>query len=166
MDDSKETRYLTVVFCLRLLWDSIYESWTKAAADQGLTVTEEMVLWAVWLSDSSTVSDVASRLQRDKGTISKCIYSLEENGLIIRKAGSDRRSFTFELSEEGHKIRKSLGGAHRLHSVFLTAFRSLPDGEQKTLFDLLLKLVSKLEGEDYVSKMTKSLTLIDEVLKQ
>ncbi len=166
LNGSKETEYLTVVMCLRLLWDNIYDYWAKAASDQGLTVTEEQVLWVIWLFDSSTVSDVARRLHRDKGTISKCIYSLEENGLVVRKAGIDRRSYTFELTEEGNRIRKSLGSAHRTHSVFREAFAKLTTEEQETLLRLLMKLSADIEGEAYLSRLVKALKMIGEALQE
>ncbi|MGB4616387.1 MAG: winged helix DNA-binding protein [Limnochordia bacterium] len=166
MNCSKETEYLTAVFCLRLLWDNIYEYWNKAAADQGLTVTEELVLWVISLYDSSTVSDVAARLHRDKGTISKCIYSLEESGLIVRKAGTDRRSYTFELTEEGERIKKILGSSHRLHSVFREAFAGLSGAEQETLLMLLTKLTAEIEGEAYLARLKQSMKKIAEAMQE
>jgi len=111
-----EARYITTAYCLRLLWDRIYEGWSKSASDQGVAVTEEQVLWAIWLMGCGTVTEVARRLRRDKGTISKCVYSLEESGLIIRKAGPDRRSYVFELSPEGDRVRLGLAKAHGRHS--------------------------------------------------
>lgn len=160
MTGSEDSRYLTVVFCLRLLWDNIYDSWSKAAADQGLTVTEEQVLWAIWLFDSSTVSDVAMRLRRDKGTISKCLYSLEENGLIVRRAGVDRRSFTFELTEEGNQVRQRLGSRHRACSGFREVYAKLTAEEQETLLKLLLKLASGVEGEIHLARLVEALAIV------
>ena len=93
MSDAR-ARYITTAYCLRLLWDRIYEGWSKSASDQGVTVTEEQVLWAIWLMGCGTVTEVARRLRRDKGTISKCVYSLEESGLIIRKAGFQTAALT------------------------------------------------------------------------
>lgn len=162
MGVSKDSLYIATVFGLRLLWDSIYDDWSKSSADKGLTVTEEQVLWAIWLFDSSTVTEVASRLQRDKGTISKSIYSLEENGLIVREAGVDRRSYEFKITPEGEKLRRELGPAKNHISLFFRAFHKLTETEQRTFLDITLKLAKHIEGEAYVNEAIHHLERIAE----
>lgn len=161
MEVLNESLYVTTVFCLRLLWDTIYDGWAKISSDMGLTVTEEQVLWAIWLFDSSTVTEVASRLQRDKGTISKCIYSLEESGLVLRKAGVDRRSYEFKITEEGEKLRQRLSVAHGCSSPVSQAFAKLTDAEQKMFLSLVAKLSQHIEGEAYVSEVIHHLARVD-----
>lgn len=98
--------YVTIC-CLRLLWDEIYDNWVKVAQDAGLTVTEEQILLAIWLSEESTVTEVAFLLQRDKGTVSKGVYSLERNGLVERKTG--QRSSLFAVYTDGDGTSCSVG---------------------------------------------------------
>jgi len=54
------------------------------------------------------VTDVAQILQRDKGTISKSVYSLECQGLVTRGTGEDRRYSCFNLTEKGEKVRQEV----------------------------------------------------------
>ena len=162
MDTPKENLYFAVVFCLRLLWDEIYDTWTKVSGDMGLTVTEEQILWVVWLFRSSTLTDIARRLRRDKGTISKSMYSLEENGLVVRKVGQDRRTFEFEITKEGALLCQELINAHGTDWGFTKAFRSLAQEEQKVFVELILKLTRDIEGDRYVSELVRRLGRIGE----
>lgn len=162
MDIPQKGRYITTVFALRLLWDSIYDAWSKGCSDRGITITEEQVLWAIWLLDSSTVTGVASVLRRDKGTISKSIYSLEENGIVVREPGIDRRSYVFRLSTKGNELRKSLSVAHGSNSAFSEALTTLSEDEQHAFIETVLKLAHYIEGETYVHRIVNSLTKVVE----
>ena len=161
-----EARYITTAYCLRLLWDRIYEGWSKSASDQGVTVTEEQALRAIWLMGCGTVTEVARRLRRDKGTISKCVYSLEESGLIIRKAGPARRSYVFELSPEGDRVRLGLAKAHGRHSVVYRALATLDEEEQEALLRIILKVLADVEGETYMENVVRALSAIGRVSRE
>lgn len=152
MDVPKESQYFMTVMCLRFIWDSIYGDWSKVSSDNGLTVTEEQALWVIWLFGSSTVTEVASRLLRDKGTISKSIYALEENGLIIRKAGIDRRSYEFTTTPVGDQVLKKLRAQHGHKSTFSKALAQLTEVEQRTLFTIVIKLAQHIEGENFINQ--------------
>ncbi|NLJ81254.1 MAG: winged helix-turn-helix transcriptional regulator [Firmicutes bacterium] len=160
MEVPRASRYITTVFLLRLLWDTIHNDWSKSASNWGLTVTEEQVLWAVWLFDSCTVSEIARHLQRDKGTVSKCVFSLEENGLIVREPGADRRSYGFRITAEGNEIRENLASIHGSNCIFARGLRGLTEEEQKAFLDLLLKITKRIEGKPYTAFVVHNLSRI------
>ncbi|NLJ74087.1 MAG: winged helix DNA-binding protein [Firmicutes bacterium] len=162
MDTPRENLYFVTVFCLRLLWDEIYDAWTKVSGDLGLTVTEEQILWVVWLFSSSTLTDIARRLRRDKGTISKGIFSLEESGLVIRKVGEDRRTFEFEITKEGQMLCQALARAHGKDSEFFRAFQGFTQEEQEYFADLILRLARDIEGDHYAAELIKHIGRIGE----
>ncbi|HHY10287.1 MAG TPA: winged helix-turn-helix transcriptional regulator [Firmicutes bacterium] len=165
MNVPRKSRYVTTVFCLRLLWDSIYDDWTKVTSDVGITVTEEQILWVIWLFDSCTVTEAARYLKRDKGTVSKCIYSLEESGLIFRQPGIDRRSYAFKITDEGERMRQNLERNHGISSVFARALNNLNEKEQKEFLSLLLKITEQIEGKSYTSLLVQSLARIKSALE-
>src|SRR5690554_5661737 len=101
MDNPRNSLDFLTICCLRLLWDDIYENWMMVPQDAGLTVTEEQILLVLRLASASTVTEAAFILQRDKGTISKSIFSLERNGLVRRKVLEDRRYSEFTLTAKG-----------------------------------------------------------------
>ncbi len=142
-----------VVICgMRLIWDEINANWSKLARDVGLTVTEEQVLWVISFSDSSTVTEIAYILQRDKGTISKCVYSLEQNGFLTRFEGKDRRFYEFTLTKAGSDLIKELTRRHS-ETKGLTVARALMElsKEERDFFArTIVKLVKRVYGEKYI----------------
>ena len=143
--------YVTIC-CLRLLWDEIYDNWVKVAQDAGLTVTEEQILLAIWLSEESTVTEVAFLLQRDKGTVSKGVYSLERNGLVERKTGQDRRYSQFTLTEMGHHVRSELAERHNQGQglAFAQGFLLLDEAERAAFTRTAFKLARYVYGDHYI----------------
>lgn len=157
MDLHREHLDLMVMYGLRLLWDEISTNWGKLARDMGLTLTEVQILWIISLSHSSTVTEVAYCLQRDKGTVSKSIYSLEQNGLIQRSEGEDRRFYDFTVSEKGNELLNQLGEAHAkgFGLTFVKAFVNLEKEERESFAQIIIKLVRQVYGEHYILDFCK-----------
>lgn len=155
--------YISTVFFLRLLWNSIYTDWSKSSDDHGLTVTEETSLWVIWLLGSATITEIASGLQRDKGTISKAMFSLEENGFVEREAGVDRRSYEFRISPAGDVLRRNLERVHGRDSAFARAFSTLSEEERNSFARIAMKLAAGIEGETYARAAVQHLAKIQDI---
>ncbi|HBN95988.1 MAG TPA: hypothetical protein DDZ66_06790 [Firmicutes bacterium] len=155
MDNARGSLDFVTICCLRLLWDEIYDNWEKVAQDAGLTVTEEQILLVIWFSKESTVTEVALIMQRDKGTISKSIYSLEKNGLVIRKICQDRRYCEFTLTERGEAVLHELIEKHAKGQglAFAQGFLALDEKERVTFARTAFKLVQYVYGNNYVSNV-------------
>lgn len=155
MDNSRGSLDFLTIYCLRLLWDEIYDNWVKVAQDAGLTVTEEQILLAIWLAEESTVTEVAFILQRDKGTVSKGVYSLERNGLVARKVGQDRRYSEFALTDIGEEVRLELvekhGRGQRL--AFAQGFLLLDEAERNAFTLTAFKLARYVYGDNYIENI-------------
>lgn len=165
MKTPREQLYLAVT-SFRLLWGEIYEDWAKSTADFGLTVTEESILWILWSHKSSTVTELAQRLQRDKGTISKSIYSLEENGFVSRKYGENRRSFRFDITETGEDVLRRMTSEHARKWRLAKALDDLSDKEREVFLELARKLAEFIAGELRVYELQKTVTRICESAKE
>lgn len=163
MDNCRRSIDFVTLCCLRLLWDEIYDNWAKVAQGEGLTVTEEQILLVIWLSKESTVTEVAFILQRDKGTISKSIYSLERNGLVVRETGRDRRYSEFILTEMGEKVRQELVEQHTKGQglAFAQGFLNLGEEERNSFARTAFKLARYVYGDHYVSEIQKMQNLPD-----
>ncbi len=155
MDKPRGSLDFVVICCLRLLWDEVYDNWEEIAQNAGLTVTEEQILLAIWLSEESTVTEVAFLLQRDKGTVSKAVYSLESNGLLARKTGHDRRYSEFTLTEMGEQVRLELVEKHGQGRglAFAQGFLRLDDEERNAFARTAFKLARYVHGDNYIENI-------------
>lgn len=175
MGNARGSLDFATVCCLRLLWDEIYDNWVEVAQDAGLTVTEEQILFVVSFAPESTVTEVAFILQRDKGTVSKSLYSLEKNGLVARRTYLDRRYSGFTLTERGAAVLQELKEVHiRGHGLaFAQGFLALNEDERTAFARTAFKLVKYVYGDDYVSKVQQmgnlpacAVKLIDDLREQ
>ena len=157
MDVPRSSLDFITICCLRLLWDEIYDNWVEVAQDVGLTVTEEQILLVLWLAKASTVTEVASTLQRDKGTISKSIFSLERNGLVVRQTLDDRRFSEFTLTEKGEQLSLELIDRHieGQKMAFAQGFLTLDEEERTAFARTALKLVRYVYGDNYISAIQR-----------
>lgn len=163
MESERRSLDLLAAWCLRLLWDGVYDSWVQVAQDAGLTVTEEQILFAIWLSEGSTVTEAAFLLQRDKGTVSKALYSLEVSGLVTREVLRDRRYAEFRLTPRGEKLLQDLLTRHvRVQDLaFAQGFLSLDEGERLAFLRTAFKLVRCVYGNEYIVKLQQLKNLPD-----
>ena len=95
------------------------------------------------LSENETMDqmELRHRLHVRPGSMSEIISKLEDKGLVLRERNEeDRRHATLSLSEEG---RKAAGSIEEKEEV-----RILSENEEKTLRDLLLKLIRSSLPED------------------
>jgi DNA-binding MarR family transcriptional regulator len=67
----------------------------------GLRMTQFIVLVVVALSESETIIQLAEKLAMDRSAFARSLKPLEDQGLIVVKAGSDRRTRLVYLTEEG-----------------------------------------------------------------
>lgn len=163
-DNPRNSLDFVTICCLRLLWDDIYDNWMILAQDAGLTVTEEQILLVLWLARASTVTEVAFILQRDKGTISKSIFSLERNGLVVRQTLDDRRYSEFTLTEKGEEMSQELIQAHKKGRGmgFAQGFLALEEDERLAFVQTAFKLTRYIYGDNYVSTVHQLRNLPDE----
>mgnify|MGYP000927228958 CR=1 FL=1 len=175
MNNPRNSLDFVTVCCLRLLWDEIYGNLMEVAQDAGLTVTEEQILMAIWLSKESTVTEIAFIVQRDKGTVSKGVYSLELNGLVARKVGQDRRYAVFTLTEMGERVNEELLAKHGQGQglAFAQGFLNLNEEERDSFVHIAFKLVRYVYGDSYVSSICRlqnipkgTMALIDKLMEE
>lgn len=155
MDHPRGSLDFIAICSLRLLWDEIYDNWVNVAQDAGLTVTEEQILLAIWLAGESTVTEVAFLLQRDKGTVSKGVYSLERNGLVARQIGQDRRYSKFTLTEMGKQLQTELVDKHIQGQglAFAQGFLMLDEEERQAFTRTAFKLARYVYGDSYIEQI-------------
>jgi MarR family transcriptional regulator, organic hydroperoxide resistance regulator len=80
----------------------------------GLTHPQYLLMIALWQHAPVPTRQLGRLLALDSGTLSPLLTRLEAAGLVVRMRGSDERSVTVDLTEQGRDLRKRA--------------RSVPDG--------------------------------------
>ena len=80
----------------------------------GLTHPQYLLMIALWQHAPAPMRQLGRLLALDSGTLSPLLTRLEAAGLVVRMRGSDERSVTVDLTEQGRDLRERA--------------RSVPDG--------------------------------------
>lgn len=106
----------------------------------GWTVRHFGVLCAIEAEPGQSQRILGERLRIDRTTVVALTDDLQKAGLLDRRRGVDRRTFSLHLTEAGHTHLEQLKIiVNDMHAEFLAP---LSAAEQAMLHDLLLKLVT------------------------
>ncbi len=82
---------------------SLYTPYLKPL---GLTYTQYIVFMVLWETDGIPVTELCKKLFLDSGTITPLLKTLEKNGYVQRKRGTqDERVVNVYLTKEGKALR-------------------------------------------------------------
>ena len=111
-----------------------------------LSIAEWRILGQLAYHESSTVAELAQRTLTDKAQISRSVQSLNERGLVRRKAHTtDARRVVLSLSKRGEDyVRKVFPHRSAFNEELLS---QLTKQEQKALHGAIDKLTRYLEAE-------------------
>ncbi|MDO5018146.1 MAG: MarR family transcriptional regulator [Lagierella massiliensis] len=114
----------------------------RLVKDNGLTLSQFMVLEALYSKGNMTVGEVRDRILSSIGTIPLIVNNLVKQGLVLRQGDeNDRRIRILSLTDKGRaKIEKVLPKNIKLIKESMT---NLTDSEKKELLYLLKKLGGK-----------------------
>lgn len=106
----------------------------------GLSRVEYVVIYSLALSEGGQARDISETSGFPKNTLSRAIARLEDLGLILREnLPGGGRNQPLSLSGDGRRLfEETLPAFERFERLMLSA---LDAGEQKTLADLLAKIV-------------------------
>ena len=113
---------------------------------QGAYVGQERVLKEL-SENGGTMSqrELTERLQLQRASVSEILGKLELRALIVREQSmSDRRSQDIRLTAEGIRAAEEIAG--RQTAEYDELFEEIAEEEQKTLYELLGKLLEKWRG--------------------
>lgn len=110
----------------------------------GFSLIEARILFEILISKTLNANFLSSKLNTDKGYLSRTVKGLENSGLIKRSPSKDdARFFDIKLTEKGKKVTNSL--------ICQTNFRigeiisSLSDEEKNILNDSMNKIMEIFE---------------------
>lgn len=90
--------------------------------------------------------ELTERLQLQRASVSEILGKLELRALIEREQSMrDRRSQDISLTAEGKRVAEGIAG--RQEAEYNGLFDEITEEEQKTLYELLGKLLEKWRGK-------------------
>ncbi len=105
---------------LRLAARNAVAATNAALANQGLTHPQLEVLAGVAASPGEDQLGIASRLGMDRSTMATLAQGLEESGLLVRTAGTDRRRKLLRLGPAGQgRLNRGLAAAGKAETALL-----------------------------------------------
>jgi DNA-binding MarR family transcriptional regulator len=107
-------------------------------------MTQYTVLVVIALSEPETVMHLAQQLAMDRSALARALKPLEQQGLVIVEPGSDRRTRSVRLTEQGQQALVET------HPYWVKAQEQVMAhfGEQQT--HLLLSELKKVESLEHV----------------
>ena len=97
---------------------------------------EAEVILSVYRKPGRSQDDIAEDLLINKSGVARCLASMEERGLVVRKVSpADRRVTLVELSEKAEALVPQIREVNRKWSDFVTA--GLSPEEQETFLRIL-----------------------------
>jgi len=106
-----------------------------------LTPPDAGILRTLGQSPGISQQELANRLGMHASRLVAILDTLEERGLVLRKArAEDRRLYALELTEMGRDALHAIGLAARAHNEVMCA--GLDDAERAQLRDLLEKIAA------------------------
>jgi DNA-binding MarR family transcriptional regulator len=114
-------------------------------APHDLTWTGWVVLWVVWIWGDLETRHVASEAGISKGTLTGVMSTLENRGLVKRRAHpDDARRVLLALTPKGKKLMTTLFPLFNAEEAFVTS--GLSSAETTTIARALRKVVHKAEA--------------------
>jgi MarR family transcriptional regulator, 2-MHQ and catechol-resistance regulon repressor len=111
----------------------------RSVADQGLCLTDFMLLEALLHKGPLTISEIQAKVLLASGSMTAAVDRVEKRGLVIRKTTpEDRRARVLELTPEGRRLIRA---AYKEHTTDLEAAMQILDNkERQQLYNTAKKL--------------------------
>lgn len=100
---------LSTLLCLNLYSASraVIKAYGPLLAELGLTYPQFLVMMALWEAQTLKVSQLASQLALDSGTLSPLLKRLEAAGLVTRtRSRKDEREVEIALTDAGRALQR------------------------------------------------------------
>ena len=95
-----------VCFALAVADRRVVAVYRPLLAPLWLTHPQYLLMIALWQHAPMPMRQLGRLLALDSGTLSPLLKRLEAAGLVVRRRGSDERSVTVDLTEQGRDLRE------------------------------------------------------------
>lgn len=128
----------TIDYFLKVVWQSVANSYNRIAADYGITQALGYALINIH-EEGTPVSQIASLMGVKSTSLSRMLTSMEDLGLIYREGNqADKRSVKIFLTEFGREKRQVAKDVVRNFNEYLN--ENIPEKERLQLISSLVKI--------------------------
>ncbi|WP_022793981.1 MarR family winged helix-turn-helix transcriptional regulator [Marinococcus halotolerans] len=117
----------------------------ETLAPFGLSHAQYMIMYVLDTGGPSTQAHMRKYLQVEAPTIARTIATMERNGWIEKRAGSDRRTQIIHLTDTTKKMLPGI--KERVAEAERRSLTQLSDRERKDLHELLGKITNERSVE-------------------
>lgn len=143
----------TIDHQLKTAWHGISRMYNQQAMKYGGTMSIGFALLNIHGEEGTPATKIGPLMGLEARSLTRLLKSMEEKGLIYRKADeTDRRSVRIMLTEEGGKWRdKSRETVLRFNEA---ARESIPEKKLEVFFDVVQSIIRMIERNDIYEKTT------------
>ena len=134
----------TVDYHIKSAWHAISRMYNQQAAEEGFTTAIGFVLININSKEGTPATKIAPLIGLETRSLTRMLKTMEEKGLIFKKADPvDKRSVRIFLTEEGKQkkeqsINTIMNFNHQVREV-------VSDSELKTFFEVFEKIQSVID---------------------
>lgn len=105
MEERKEAIVHMLLNLVRGLYKAIDDDWRKSAAQNGLTVSQQHLLWILHFENGSTLSEISAYGLWHLSTVMDLVDRMESRGLVSKEIDhNDARTKRVYLTEKGKNL--------------------------------------------------------------
>lgn len=134
----------TVDYHIKSAWHAISRMYNQKAADEGFTTAIGFVLININSKEGTQATKIAPMIGLETRSLTRMLKTMEEKGLIFKKADTvDKRSVRIFLTEEG-KVKKE----HSIKTIMDFNFQVrefVSEDELQTFFGVFEKIQQVIE---------------------
>ncbi len=143
----------TVDYHIKSAWHAISRMYNQQAAEEGFTTAIGFVLININSKEGTPATKIAPMIGLETRSLTRMLKTMEEKGLIFKKADLvDKRSVRIFLTEEGKQKKE-----HSINTILnfnLQVREVVSDSELKTFFEVFEKIQSVIDQIN-TSEVTK-----------
>ena len=146
----------TVDHQIKATWHAISRMYNQQAARYGATMSSGFVLLNINSEEGTPATKIAPLMGLEARSLTRILKSMEDSGLIYRKADrQDRRMVRIFLTEEGRKKKEK---AREVVLQFNNTVRAHVSAEDlKTFFGVLMEINRVIEKPDLFEGINASI---------
>lgn len=117
----------------------VHSAFLAKLATQEIAILEWRILISLYNNDASNIVELANFIEVDKGAVSRVLYKLEIEDLVIRLPGKDRRSSIVKITKKGEELTPKLAHLAELNEQeFFSCLSEVEKGQLKSILKKLL----------------------------
>lgn len=152
MNERKEVILHVLLNLIRGLYKAVDDSWRKSAANNGLTVSQQHLLWILYFENGSTLSEISKYGLWHLSTVMDLVNRMEKHQLVHKKVDiSDARTKRVFLTEKGFDLLKASYESTALYEFLDVLYNENNKHMLPQYVKTLYNLNRAFNGEEFVS---------------